>query len=164
MKRGRAGNMVLETALFIPVLLLLIVGMVQIGKTTYLYYTLKKILYAAARDVGVQEGINFCDVTDDATAQAALNFALTDPNTGNPIVSGLTALTVTASCTDPNNPAGALIPCDTSNCSSLNIAQQPNFLTVSISGGYQVNIRIPFISPIPVTLNPSVTVPFEGVS
>jgi len=54
MRRRRAsGNMVLETALFIPVLLLLIVGTVQIGKVTYTYYTLKKIVYAAARELAL---------------------------------------------------------------------------------------------------------------
>ncbi len=164
MRKKRAGNMALETALWIPVLLLLIVGMVQIGKVTYLYYTLKKIVYAAAREMAVQQGVNFCDVADDATAQAALDFALTDPNTGNPIVTNLTALTVTTSCSDPNNAGGALIPCDTSNCGGLNVVETPNFLTVSIPSGYTVNVRIPYISPIPITLNPTVTVPFQGVS
>ena len=114
--------MALETALLLPVLLLLMAGMVEIGKVTYLYYTLKKIVYAAAREMAVQQGVNFCDVADDATAQAALDFALNDPATGNPIVANLTALTVATQCSDPNNPGGALIPCDTSNCGGLNVA------------------------------------------
>jgi Flp pilus assembly protein TadG len=163
MKR-RGGNAVLEVALFIPILLLLIVGMVQIGKITYLYYTLKKIVYAAGRELAVQQGINFCDVTDDATAQAAINFALND-TTGTPIVANLTALQVTTECTDPNNPGGALMECGSSNCAALTISQRPDFLVVTIpNGGYQVNVRIPFLNPFPVTLNPSVMVPFGGVS
>ena len=155
--------MVLEAALFIPVLTLLIVGMVQIGKVTYLYYTLKKIVYSAAREVAVQQSINFCDVADDQTAQTALNFALNDTS-GTPIVANLTALQVTTQCTDPNNIGGAMIPCDTSNCDALTVAARPDFVTVSIPNGYLVNVLIPFISPIPVTLNPTVTVPFGGVS
>ena len=70
--------MILEAALFIPILVLLLVGMVQIGKITYLYYTLKKIVYSAARQISVQQGVNFCDIANDANAIAAINFAITD--------------------------------------------------------------------------------------
>ena len=161
--RRASGNVALETALFIPILLLLIVGTVQIGKLAYLDYTLRKIVYAAARQVAVQQSINFCDVADDQTAQTALNFALND-TTGTPIVANLTALQLTTQCSDPNNLGGAMIPCDTSNCDSLTVAGRPDFVTVSIPNGYVVNVLIPFLSPIPITLNPSVTVPFGGVS
>ena len=162
-RRRKGGNVALETAIFIPVLLLLIVGMVQIGKVTYLYYTLKKIVYAAAREVAVQQSINFCDVTNDQTAQTAVNFALNDTS-GTPIIANLTTLQITTQCTDSSNVGGAMIPCDTSNCDALSVAARPDFVTVSIPGGYPVNVLIPFISPIPVTLNPTVTVPFGGVS
>lgn len=163
-RRRSSGNMVLETALFIPILLLLIVGMVQIGKLTYLDYTLRKIVYSAARELSVQQGINFCDVAEDATVQTAINFALNDPNTQAPIIANLTALQVTTQCTDPANPGGALIPCDISTCDALTVSQRPDFLQVSIPNGYPVNVLIPFLNPIPITLNPSVTVPFGGVS
>jgi Flp pilus assembly protein TadG len=163
MRRRAKGNVALETAIFIPVLLLLIVGIVQIGKVTYLYYTLKKIVYAAARQVAVQQSINFCDVTNDQAAQTALNFALNDTS-GTPIIANLTTLQIATQCTDPGNVGGAMVPCDTSNCDALSVAARPDFVTVSIPGGYPVNVVIPFISPIPVTLNPTVTVPFGGVS
>jgi Flp pilus assembly protein TadG len=163
MRRRNGGNVALETAITIPILLLLIVGMVQIGKVTYLYYTLKKIVYAAARQVAVQQSINFCDVTQDQTAQNAINFALNDTS-GTPIVANLTTLQIATQCSDPNNAGGAMVPCDTSNCDALSVAARPDYVTVSIPGGYPVNVLIPFISPIPVTLNPTVTVPFGGVS
>ena len=51
MKRGRRGNMVLEMALWMPILFLLIAGMVQVGKWTYLDYSLTKVMYAAARQL-----------------------------------------------------------------------------------------------------------------
>jgi Flp pilus assembly protein TadG len=162
-RRRNHGNVAIETAIFIPILLLLIVGMVQLGKVTYLYYTLKKMVYAAARQVSVQQSINFCDVTNDQTVQSAINFAIND-TAGTPIIANLTTLQVTTQCTDPNNVGGAMIPCDTSNCDALTVAARPDFVTVSIPGGYPVNVLIPFISPIPVTLNPTVTVPFGGVS
>ena len=40
--KGRSGSAILETVLFVPILVLLMVGMVQIGKVTYTYYTLPK--------------------------------------------------------------------------------------------------------------------------
>jgi len=131
---------------------------------TYTYYTIKKILYAAARDLAVQQGINFCDPAEDPTAQAAMNFALNDPASGQPIIANLTALQVTTECTDPNNPGGAMVPCDTSNCGGLTVAARPDFLQVSIPSGYPIEVRLPFLNPIPITFNPTVTVPFEGVS
>ena len=65
----------LEIALFIPILFTLLVGMVQIGKITYVYYTLRKTLYTMGRFVAAQQGVNFCD-DGDAAILAAKNFAL----------------------------------------------------------------------------------------
>src|SRR6185436_20451489 len=74
MKRRRGGA-VLEIALFVPILFTLLVGMVQIGKITYVYYTLRKTLYTMGRFVATQQGVNFCDEAD-AAVLAAKNFAL----------------------------------------------------------------------------------------
>jgi len=114
--------------------------------------------------VATQQGVNFCgDVAGDAVAQAAINLAVNDAN-GTPIIANLPPISIATQCTDPANAGGALIPCDTSNCDALNLAQKPDFLVVTLQGGYAVQVRIPFLNPIPVTLNPSVTVPFGGVS
>ena len=89
MRRRARGSMAIEAALFIPVLVLLIVGMVQFGKITYQYYVLKKIVYAAARQLSVLQGVNFCDLANDTNAQAAIQLALTD-SAGAPIIPNLT--------------------------------------------------------------------------
>ena len=156
MRRRQCGNVAIETAMMIPVVVLLIVGTVQIGKVTFQYYTLKKIVYAAGRQLSVQQGVNFCDVGNDAIAQAAINFALND-STGTPILSNLTTLNVVAECGDGN---GGLTAC--TSCPDTN--PQPGFLLVTIPDGYGVTVRIPFINPIPITLNPYALVPFGGVS
>ena len=39
-----------------------------------------------------------------------------------------------------------------------------SFVLVTIPDGYTVQVRIPFLNPIPVTLNPYALVPFGGVS
>src|SRR5262245_6858260 len=87
----RRGGAVLEIALFLPIILTLLVGMIQIGKITYLYYTLRKTIYTAARYVATQQGVNFCD-DGDATVAAAKNFALTGTTDGSadPFISNLT--------------------------------------------------------------------------
>jgi len=163
MRRRARGNMALEAALFIPILVLLIVGMVQIGKITYLYYSLKKIVYTAARTLSIQQGTDFCDLANDANAQAALAFAVND-STGNPIIPNFTVdmLQITTSC-DVQGAAGAApIPCDVSACPT--IAQRPDYVTVSVPDGYMVTPRIPFLNLQPIPLKPSVTLPFGGLS
>jgi Flp pilus assembly protein TadG len=161
MKRRCSGNMAVEAALFIPVLVLLIVGMVQFGKISYQYYSLKKMVYAAARQVSLLQGVNFCDLANDVNAQAALALALND-STGAPLIANLSpaSLQITTYCvTAPDAPPS---PCENPGCPT--VAQRPDFVVVSIPDGYQVRPRIPFIDLQPILLRPSVTVPFGGIS
>jgi len=161
MKRQR-GNMVLELAMWMPILFLLIVGMIQIGKWTYLDYSLTKVLYGAARQLAVQQGLNFCDPADAAT-QAALTTAINDPATGQPLIANLTVdmLQVTTQCLDAT---GALGACEVSGCGGLASAQRPDFVTITLADGYTIQPRIPYILLNPFQLRPTVTVPFNGSS
>ena len=88
--RRRRGNTIVEFALLMPVLLLLTVGTIQFGKFTYLYYVIKKIEFASARYLSVQQAVDFCNLPDALTA-AAFTYGLTDSYTGNAIVANLTA-------------------------------------------------------------------------
>jgi hypothetical protein len=162
MRRGRGGNMVLEVAMWLPILFLLIAGMIQIGKWTYLDYSLNKILYTAARQLAVQQGLNFCDSADPAT-QAALTNAINDPATSLPLISNLTVdmLQVTTQCLDATGVPGQ---CDVSGCGTPASAQRPDFITVSMPNGYLIQPRIPYILLNPFQLKPTVTVPFGGSS
>ena len=73
---GRRGNTIIETAMLMPVLLLLLVGMAQIARITYTYYTLRKTVYAIATYLSTQQAVNFC-APGDPTITAAINFGLT---------------------------------------------------------------------------------------
>src|SRR5206468_1675193 len=117
------GSAVIEVALWIPFLLLLISGMIQFGKITYLNYVLQKIVYTAARSLSLQQNLNLCDPADPAT-QAVLTNALNDPATGEPLIANLTPdmLTVTTRCLDANGNIG---DCDVSGCAGLTGAQRP---------------------------------------
>src|SRR5262249_31451837 len=158
MRRRAHGNMVIEAAIFIPVMVLLLVGMVQFGKITYQYYVIKKIVYGAARQISVQPGINFCDVANDAIAQAALAFAVNDPS-GAPIISNLTtAQFQIATFCAPSDTTLAPGPCDQSGCPT--VAQRPSYVQVSIPAGYTVRPRILYVELPPLELRPVATVPF----
>src|SRR3954465_2687720 len=92
MKRSRRGNSLLEMAMWVPILMLLLVGMTELARVTYVYYTLQKIVYTVARYVGPQQAVNFCAAAA-AIVTAAKNFAIggTTDTTSNPILANLTA-------------------------------------------------------------------------
>ena len=160
MRRGRSGNSVLETAMWMPVMFLLIAGMIQLGKLTNLNYVLNKIVYNAALNVATAQNLNLCDSGDPTTA-AAITGAINDPATGVPLISNLTSdmLVVTTQCLDAT---GAIGTCDVSGCQSAAGAQRPDYVTVAITNGYSFPIRIPFINLDPILLRPSATSPFGG--
>ncbi len=164
MRRRRTnGNMVLEAALWIPVLVLLVVGAIQLGKISYTYFSLRKAVFSAARYLAVQQGTNFCDLAGDTNAQNALNFAVNDPTTGDPLISGLTTdmLVISTECVDPAS--GAVGPCNLSGCGAAAGAQRPDYIVVSVSG-FTMQPRFPGLTLDPVQLSPSVTVAFGGSS
>jgi len=158
------GNMLVEAAMFIPILSLLIVGMIQFGKNTYLYYSLKKAEYAAARYLAFQQGVNFCDLTDDANATAALNLAVTGTAdaSGAPLIAGLTVdmLQITPQCVDAAS--GVPGPCDTSGCPT--ISARPDYILISMPNGYPVQLRIPVVTLPAFVFTPTVMVPFGGTT
>ena len=162
MKRARNGNMVLEAALWTLFLTVLIVGMVQFGKITYLYYTLEKTVSSAARYLATEQGTNFCDAADP-NIQAAVNFALTGTTdgSGTPLIPNLTAnmLQVTVECVDPAS--GSPGPCPV-GCDDPAVGLLPDYIVVSIPNGYPVQPRIPFLTLDPIPLKPSAVVPDAG--
>ena len=87
----RRGGALLETAIFLPIILALLIGTVELARVTYTYYMLQKMMLNLARYLGTQQGVNFCD-SQDATIQAAINYALTGStdSADNPIIPGLT--------------------------------------------------------------------------
>jgi len=164
MRRRTRGNMVLEAALWIPVMVLLVVGTIQFGKISYTYFSLRKAVFSAARYLAVQQGTNFCDLADDVNAQNALSFAVNDPNSGSPLISGLTTdmLVIGTECIDPVS--GAVGACNISGCGASIGSQRPDYIVVGIPGGFNVTPRIPGITLPTIALRPSVTVTFGGSS
>jgi len=162
---NRKGNVVLETAMLIPMIVLLLVGMAQLAKITYLYYTLQKTVYSIATYLSTQQGVNFCDPASDPVIAGAISFGLTGTtdNSQPVFVNGLRAdmIQVTAEQTDST---GAIVPYGGGCVESPAFAgAPPDFIVVSIPNGFQVQLRIPLLPQLdPIPLKPQVTVPYAG--
>src|SRR5271156_4405329 len=80
------GSALLESALLVPILLALLIGTTELGRVTYTYYMIQKVLAGLARSLGTQQGVNFCN-SGDPIMQAAINNALTGTSdaSGTPI-------------------------------------------------------------------------------
>ena len=156
--------MILEAAMWIPIATLLLVGMAQIGKITYTYYTLRKTIYTIAQYVSSQQGANFCDTADTVIA-AGINLGVTGTTdgTGTPLITGLTAdmITVTPELYDPATQT--LAAWDGNGCDNVAGAATPQFIVVSIPNGYLIRPRIPLLPVLDaIPLKPVVKVPYGG--
>ena len=166
MRRGRGGSMAVELAMWLPVIFLLMAGIIQFGKITYIYYSLEKTVTTIASYLAVQNGVNFCPDASDPTIAAAIQFGLTGTTDG----SGPTAIftltpamiTVTTQCIDPVTLT--LGDCAVSGCGNPVGAQRPDFITVSIPNGYIIQPRIPYILVDPIPLKPKAVMAYGGAS
>lgn len=161
----RRGSSMLEAALLLPLLFVLLVGMVEIARVSFTYYSLQKMLYGVARYVGTQQGVNFCDA-NDAIVTAAKNFGVTgttDAST-DPRLPNLTTdmIQVRIERFDADSEELAECECSLTGCDAAVGARGPDFLVVSLPAGYPILIRIPFLSLEPIPLKPQVRLPYGG--
>lgn len=165
-RRGQQrGNALIETAMMVPILIVLLVGTTEIGRVTYLYYTVHKELYDLARLVATTQGANLCDSADQAVV-AAKNFALSGSSDSNqPIVAGVTADIVQIRLERLETGADILSECDCSltGCDTSQGGQPPEYVVVSIPDGFPIQVNIPFLLTQTVTFRPTVRVPFGGI-
>jgi hypothetical protein len=166
-RRLHRGSIMVETALFLPLLFLLFLGAVELTRATYTYYTLKKILYNLARYAGTQQGINFCD-ENDSTLAAAKAFALTgNPDgSGDPLVGGLSPenISIRLERYQPETAGFVECACEASalGCDSSAGARPPDSIVVYLREGYSIQFRIIGLPFDPILLRPQVRVPFGG--
>ncbi len=164
-KRTQSGSSLLETAMFMPVLLLLLVGMIELAKVVVVYFSLQKTMYSIARYAATAQGANFCDDADTVITQVK-NVVLTgDPSgDGQALISGLTASAVQIRLERYAPDSGALIECQCSidGCDAGAGALPPDFIVVSLPDGYQVRPLFPVFQVDPFLLRPRVRAPFGG--
>jgi Flp pilus assembly protein TadG len=163
MRRGRRGGALIETAMFLPLLFLLLVGMTELAKLTYVYYTLHKTLYSLARYLGTQQGVNLCD-PEDATVVAAKSYAIngTLDNSAESTLANLTPdmIQIRAERSDGNSLGECA--CTAEGCDIGAGGRAPDFIVVSIPDGYSFRPAIPYMTNETILFRPRVRVPFGG--
>ncbi len=161
----RRGSMILETVMLIPLIVLLLVGMTQIGKFTYTYVELRKVVNSVASYLATQQGVDFCNAADPTVA-AAISFGLTGTtdNSQPVFVNGLTPdmIQIVPERYDTLTQTIGVCSCAISGCDVAAGGGEPNFISVSING-YNLQPRIPFLPISPIPLRPQVKVRFGGV-
>ena len=163
---NRRGNSLVETALWFPVLILLLFGMIELARVTFTYYAVQKVLYSIARNVGTLQAANLCDNSDGAIQQAK-TFAMSgSADTSAPsLIGGLTADMITVQLERQSEDASGLQACDCGSITQCDIAsgsRPPDFVVVSIPDGYPVTVSFPYMSAQVVLFKPTVRVPFGG--
>jgi Flp pilus assembly protein TadG len=159
---SRRGSALVETILLMPILAALLIGTVSLARITYTYYMLEKLMFNLARYLGTQQGVNFCD-NQDATVQAALNYALTgDPTSSdNPVVVGLTPAMFQIRIERYDASAQQLVDA-AGDCSAGVNVTPPEFIVVSLTNPYKMPAVFWGLPLDSVPLNPSVRVPYAG--
>jgi hypothetical protein len=161
----RRGSAILETALFVPIIFALFIGMEELARVTYTYYMIQKTLAGLARYLGTQQGVNFCNGAD-AILTAAINNALTATSdaSGAPVIAGLTPDMVQVSI-EQYDPVGGQLnpcPCGAPGCDPSQGGIAPGYIVVSLANGFTVQPLFWGFSINPFSLQPSVTVPYGG--
>lgn len=161
----RRGGALIEAALFIPIVLALLIGTVELGRVIYTYSMLQKMMLNMARYLGTQQGVNFCD-SQDATVQSSINYALTGTSDSvqNPVVPGLTPdmIEVRAEHYDPSTGQLTVCDCSATGCDPSQGGSPPDFIVVSLNGGYLVHPLFWGFAVDPFPLRPGVRVPYGG--
>lgn len=167
-RHTQSGGLLLETILWIPVLVMLFMGTVEFTRLTYTYYTLQKILYNLARYAGTQNGINFCDENDTTLATAkAMAITGTPDGSGPALLPNLEAGQITIRLERYSAESGALIECaceaSAYGCDAAQGAASPDYIVATFPEGYPITLRLPGLSNEPIPLRPQVRLPFGGL-
>jgi hypothetical protein len=162
--RRRRGSAIIETAMFVPFFIILIVGMAEIARVTYVYYSVHKTLYNLARFIGTRQGVNLCD-QGDAEIQSAKNWALTGSSGGGePLITGLQPDMVQVRVERQETGSDILgeCECSISGCDAAVGGRPPDFVVVSIPEGFPISVGLPYLTRETITFRPSVRVPYGG--
>ena len=160
------GSALLESLLLTPILVLLFVGAMEVGKLTLTYYQLHKALRAGARMAALMRGADFCSAEDQQVA-AVKSFIVFGPEgSTEPIVRNLSTEQILLLPERLDSESAAVGDCDCAGptgCSLADGGHAPDYVVAEIDGGYEFTLRIPFRTPEPILLRPRVRVPFGGL-
>ena len=162
---SRKGTSLIEGLIFIPLVILLLLGMMEFGRIAYTYYQLQKVMYTFARQAGTQQNINLCDPGNDLLVQS---IGVARTGTGDAgadtVILGLQAADFRVRVERYSADTDSLTECDCSSngCDTSQGGSAADFIYVDLVSGYPVVLRIPFLAQDPIILRPSVRLPFGG--
>ncbi|MEZ5398340.1 MAG: pilus assembly protein [Bryobacteraceae bacterium] len=165
-RHARTASALVETALWVPILVSFLFGTVELARVSYTYFTLHKMLYTVASYLSTQPGVNFCN-DSDATIEEAKNLALfggIDAAAQQPIIQGLAAdqITVGVERYDPESETLAQCDCSETGCDIAAGGLAPNYIVVSIPEGFPIRLALPGLNNDPIPLRPRIRMPYAG--
>ena len=166
MPRLRQGQAAVETALILPLIVMMLFGAFQFGRVFYLYNTLQKSLRGGVQYVLRSQGVNFCDPNDPILIDAR-NFIVFGnlQGTGDPVVTGLTTEMIQF-LPERGDPASAtIVDCVCAGDGSCDIANggtSPDYITVNLGSGFPVELTFPLVHLGTFNLRVSVRQSFLG--
>jgi hypothetical protein len=161
--RGRCGSAVIEGASWILILTLILVGMANIGRYIYTYFTLRKMVYSVAQYISSRQQADFCDSTNTAVAEGiAFGITGTLDSGAASIVTNLTPDLIQVTPESWDSATQTLTPWDSSTCVAGVGGRSPQFIDVSIPNGYALPINILYVPFTTVFLKPHAKVPYGG--
>ena len=152
MKYTRRGSVFVESAMWVPILVLLVFGLTELGRVSYTYYTLQKTLFTMGAMLSQAQGIK----------AYAVRGGIED--NGETIISGLTSDLIQIRIERVNAESGLLEECDcsTQGCDTSSGGQPPDFIVLSIPDGFPVRLVFPSLNLDAFPLRPQVRVPYGG--
>ena len=158
------GAVILESAMWIPIMVFLLVGMVEIARVTYTYYSLHKMLYTIARLVGTGQGTNFCSDQNIGARHRQLRVEWRERRrpADHPIAAGRANRRCAWSATTRPAASWRVCECSATGCDTEAGGRPPDYVVVSIPDGYPMRLAIPGLNLDPIPLRPQVRVPYGG--
>lgn len=165
---AQRGQITVELAIQIPILLLLLFGVVQFGRVFYTYHSLQKALRGGAGVLSRAANVNYCDI-DDATIRDAKNLIVYGnlQGIGTPVVVGLTPDMI--QILPERQPSGdtTVTSCfcvqnDPDSCDAAVGGRVPEFVVVRLEEGFPVIMAFPMVTAAPINLQVSVRMPVTG--
>ena len=155
-----------ETAILLPVLILLLFSAVQLGRVFYIYHTLHKAVRGGMQYMLRQPIVNFCDLNDPVLLDTKNVIVFGNlQGLGSPVVTGLTAdlIQIFPERSDPAGGTVADCPCSgDGSCDPTSGGRRPDFVTVRFEPGFLLNLTFPLVSFGPLNLRVSVRQPYLG--
>ena len=164
LRQSRSGQAAVETALVLPLAVILLFGAFQIGRVFFLYNTLQKSLRGGIQYVLRSQGVNFCDPNDPVLIDAK-NFIVFGnlQGTGTPVVTGLAPdmIQFLPERSDISSATVADCACTgDGSCDITNSGAPPDYVTVNLGSGFPVSVTFPLVNLGTFNLRVSIRQPF----